>query len=84
MDYEIIVEALTEENFQLKSKLALATLDATEDDKKAAELLFNEQRDEIVILRIELEAIKKSRDAFQSENGKLKRRILALEKQLKG
>lgn len=84
MDYEIIVEALTEENFQLKTKIALQSFEASDEDKKAAEKLFNEQQDEISILRIELDAVKKSRDRFQSDNGKLKRRILALEKQLKG
>lgn len=84
MDYEILVEALTEEIAQLKTKLALQFMDATEEDRKAAEQLFYEQRDEINILNIELAAVKQSRDEFQAENRKLKRRLLSLEKQLKG
>ena len=84
MDYEIIVEALTEENTKLKTKLALHFMDATEEDKKAAEHLFYEQRDEINVLNIELVAVKQSRDEYQHENRKLKRRILTLEKQSKG
>jgi hypothetical protein len=83
MDYEILVEALTEENTQLKTKLALKFMDATEEDRKAAEQLFYEQRDEINILNIELAAVKQSRDEYQHENRKLKRRLLTLEKQLK-
>lgn len=84
MDYEILVEALTEENTQLKTKMALQFMDATEEDKQAAERLFYEQRDEINILNVELAAVKQSRDEFQAENRKLKRRITTLEKQLKG
>lgn len=84
MDYEILIEALSEENTQLKTKMALKFMDATEEDKQAAERLFYEQRDEINILNIELAAVKLSRDEFQAENRKLKRRIVTLEKQLKG
>lgn len=81
---EHIVEALTEEITHLRTKLALGFMDATEEDRVLAESLFNEQRDEIVVLNVELNAVKKSRDEFQAENRKLKRRIAALEKQLKG
>lgn len=81
---EHIVEALTEEITQLRTKIALGFMDATEEDRALAESLFNEQRDEIMVLNVELNAAKKSRDEFQVENRKLKRRIAALEKQLKG
>lgn len=81
---EHIIEALTEEITQLRTKMALGFMDATEEDRKLAESLFYEQRDEISILNVELTAVKKSRDEFQAENRKLKRRIAALEKQLKG
>lgn len=84
MDNEYIIEALTEEVTQLKTRVALGFMDATEEDKKLAEQLFNEQRDEIAILNIELAAVKQSRDTFQDENRKLKRRIASLEKKLKG
>lgn len=84
MDNEYIIEALTEEVTQLKTLVALGFMDATEEDRKLAEQLFNEQRDEIAILNIELAAVKQSRDTFQDENRKLKRRIASLEKKLKG
>lgn len=79
-----IIEALTEEVTSLRYKLAAGNLQATEEDRKMAERLFEEQQNEISVLQIELIAIRKSRDAFQAENQLLKRRILALEKKLKG
>lgn len=83
MDNEYIIEALTEEVVLLKTRVALGFMEGSEEDKKLAEQLFNEQRDEISILTIELNAVKKSRDEFQSENRKLKRRVSMLEKKLK-
>jgi septal ring factor EnvC (AmiA/AmiB activator) len=84
MDNEYIIEALTDEVTQLKTRVALGFMEATQHDKALAEQLFNEQRDEIAILNIELAAVKQSRDEFQDENRKLKRKIVSLEKKLKG
>lgn len=84
MEHEFLVEALTQENARLKNKLAVHFMDASDEDKRYAEKLFLEQQDEIAILCVELNAVKKSRDEFQSENQKLKRKIAILEKKLKG
>lgn len=84
MEHEFLIEALTQENARLKNKLAVHFMDASEEDKGYAEKLFAEQQDEIAILCVELNAVKKSRDEFQSENQKLKRKIAILEKKLKG
>lgn len=84
MEHEFLIEALTQENARLKNKLAVHFMDASEEDKDYAEKLFAEQQDEIAILCVELNAVKKSRDEFQSENQKLKRKIAILEKKLKG
>jgi FtsZ-binding cell division protein ZapB len=43
----------------------------------------DELREENRKLRIDLEAVKKSRDQFQNENAQLKRTIAAFNKQLK-
>lgn len=83
MDFEIIIEALTEENTALKTKLALGFMDASDEDRQSAEQLFYEQQKEIKMLSIELAAIRQSRDEFQAENRRLKRRVTTLEKQLK-
>lgn len=84
MEKEMLIEALTAENLQLKNKLAIIGMDASEEDKRYAEKLFQEQQDEIAILCVELNAVKKSRDDFQIENQKLKSRVSILEKKLKG
>jgi hypothetical protein len=79
MDNEILIEVLTEENTTLKTKLALHFMDAADEDKKLAEQLFNEQRDLIAVLKVEVASLAKSRDQFQAENRRLKRRIATLE-----
>jgi hypothetical protein len=79
MDNEILIEVLTEENTTLKTKLALHFMDATDEDKQLAEQLFNEQRDLIAVLNVEVASLAKSRDQFQAENRRLKRRIATLE-----
>lgn len=79
-----MIEALTEEVTRLKTALAVKHMAASEEDRQLAEKLFQEQQDEIAILTIEVMAVKKSRDEFQSENQKLKRKIVTLEKKLKG
>jgi septal ring factor EnvC (AmiA/AmiB activator) len=79
MDNEILIEVLTEENTTLKTKLALHFMDATDEDKQLAEQLFNEQRDLIAVLKVEVASLAKSRDQFQAENRRLKRRIATLE-----
>lgn len=79
-----IIEALTEEVARLKTALAVQNMGGSDEHRKLAEQLFKDQQDEIAILCIELTAIRKSRDEFQLENQKLKRRITALEKKLKG
>lgn len=84
MEHEFLVEALTQENTRLKNKLAAHFMDASDEDKQYAEKLFREQQDEIAVLCVEIGAVKKSRDEFQSENQKLKRTIATLEKKLKG
>lgn len=79
MDSETLMEALAEENQQLRTRLALHFMDGTEEDKQAAEKLFYELQDEIRLLRIEVSSLTNSRDSFQSDNRRLKRRIAVLE-----
>ena len=84
MEHQFVIEALTEEVLRLKTKLAVQSWDASEEDRQAAEHLFREQQDEIAVLTVELTSVRKSRDEFQAENERLKRRIQMLEKKLKG
>ena len=74
------IDYLTEENERLNARLAVDTMDATEEDKKRAEQLIAELRDEVKLLNIELAAVKKSRDQFQAENAQMKKQIIMLRK----
>ncbi|MEY4720040.1 MAG: hypothetical protein RL563_2658 [Pseudomonadota bacterium] len=79
MDNEIVIETLKDEINRLNRVVALGFMQATEEDKKLAEELFYEQQARIKNQELEIQALRKSRDAFQLDNRKLKRRIAALE-----
>ena len=60
-----------------------ATIDGTAEEKDLAATLIGEQKEEIRLLKIELVALKKSRDMFQSENAQLKKQVAMYQKKLK-
>jgi uncharacterized ParB-like nuclease family protein len=78
-----MVNALIEENEKLTEQLALASIDGTVDDKNRAEKLIAELKEDLRIAKIEIVAVTKSRDQFQSENAQLKRQVAMLQKKLK-
>ena len=68
-----LVDLLEKENEQLKDRLALGFTDGTEDEKNLAQQLIDDLREQLRVAKIELEAVKRSRDRFQSENAELKK-----------
>jgi FtsZ-binding cell division protein ZapB len=76
-------DRLTEEIQGIKDELDIKYYEATPEEKVAIIQTVDELREENRKLRIDLEAVKKSRDQFQNENAQLKRTIAALNKQLK-
>jgi hypothetical protein len=78
-----MMEALIAENEKLSEQLAIATIDGTAEEKDLAQSLILEQKEEIKLLKIELAAVKKSRDMFQAENAQLKKQVAMLQKKLK-
>jgi hypothetical protein len=78
-----MLEALVAENEKLAEQLAIATIDGTAEEKDLATILIADQKEEIRVLKIELVAVKKSRDMFQSENAQLKKQVAMLQKKLK-
>ena len=78
-----MLDALVVENEKLSEQLAIATIDGTAEEKDLAQSLISEQKEEIRVLKIELVAVKKSRDMFQSENAQLKKQVAMLQKKLK-
>lgn len=78
-----LITSLSEENTKLKDRVALAAFDATEEERNMAERTIAELREQVRILEIELEAVKKSRDTFQNENAQMRKQIAMMRKQLK-
>lgn len=78
-----MLDALVAENEKLSEQLAIATIDGTAEEKDLAQTLISEQKEEIRVLKIELVAVKKSRDMFQSENAQLKKQVAMLQKKMK-
>jgi ParB-like chromosome segregation protein Spo0J len=78
-----MVDELIAQNETLTDRLAVKVMDATAEEKKAAQGLIKQLREEIRILKLEMNAVKSSRDKFQLENAQLKRQISMQQRQLK-
>lgn len=78
-----LIEHLTKENDDLTMNLALAHLGGTEQEQAEAREVVNALREEVRVLKIELAAVKQSRDTFQSENQQLKAQVSMQQRQLK-
>ncbi len=68
-----LVELLEKENDELKDRLALGFTDVTDDEKNLAQQLIDDLREQLQTAKIELEAVKRSRDGYQRENSELKK-----------
>ena len=77
------IDAILAENDELKARVAVVAMDATEEEKQAATELITELREELRLTRIELEAVKINRDQYQAENSQLKKQVLAMQRQIK-
>lgn len=78
-----LAELLEKENVELKDRLALGFTDGTADEKNLAQQLIDDLREQLRVAKIELEAVKRSRDRYQSENSQMLRQIAWLEKRNK-
>jgi hypothetical protein len=77
------IDMLLAENEELKARVAVVAMEGTPEEKQAAKDLINELREELRIAKIELAAVKQSRDQFQSENNQLKKQVLSMQRQQK-
>lgn len=66
---------LAEENTRLLDKLAIASMDASPEDKAAAEETIAALRVQIKTLEAELSAVKVSRDQYQAKNAELIKQV---------
>jgi hypothetical protein len=78
-----LLESLAAENEQLKDKLAVNQMGGTAEEKSSATEKIAELRERIRVLEAELEAIKITRNSYQTENGQLKKQVAMLQKKLK-
>ena len=76
------IDELIAENEKLIERVALAAMDGTEAEKNLAKETIESLREELRITKIELVAVKQSRDTFQSENAQMKSQIKMLQKKI--
>lgn len=82
-DDDAMVQEMLAENEQLKDRLAVGAMDATEEEKAMAHETIESLRAEVRNLTVELEAVKRSRDQYQTECSQLKKQITMQQRQLK-
>jgi hypothetical protein len=77
------IDMLLAENEELKARVAVVAMEGTPEEKQAATALIDELREDLRITKIELAAVKQSRDQYQSENQQLKQQVSMQQRQLK-
>lgn len=81
-DTQQAVAILSEDNDRLSDRLAVAAMDATEEERAAAAEAIAQLRSRVRTLEIELDAVKSSRDSLMRENNELKSQCARQRKQL--
>lgn len=81
-DAQQAVEILSEDNDRLNDRLAVAAMQATEEERAAAAETIADLRAQIKTLTAELNAVKASRDGYMRENSELKSQCSRQKKQL--
>ncbi len=77
------MQMLNQDVERLTARVAVAAMEATEDEKTMAQTMLDDYREQIRILTIEVEAVKRSRDTYQNENSQLMKQVAMLQRQLK-
>lgn len=82
-EHDEMVAELVAENERVNDRLAVAAMEGTEEEKAMAAETIESLREEVRILKIELVAVKQSRDQYQAENGQMKKQIAMYVKKMK-
>ena len=82
-EHDEMVAELVAENERVNDRLAVAAMDGTEEEKAMAADTIESLREELRILKIEMVAVKQSRDQFQAETAQLKKQCAMYAKKLK-
>lgn len=75
-----VIKDLVEENNTLKDRLAVDSMDASEEGKLEAATIISGLREQVRKMSLEIEAITKSRNAYQIENGELRKQLKRMQK----
>lgn len=70
------ITELSEENDELRDRLAIAAMDATDDEKHIARSTIAELRDRVKVLEAENDALKSQRDTYMTESAEKTKQIL--------
>lgn len=82
-EHNEMVAELVAENERVNDRLAVAAIEGTEEEKAMAADTIESLREEVRILKIEMVAVKQSRDQFQAETAQLKKQCAMYAKKLK-
>jgi vacuolar-type H+-ATPase subunit I/STV1 len=75
-------QAIAEENEALKAKLAVKSMDVSEEDKRSAQELIDELRATIKSQEAQIKGLTASRDAYQQKNAELLKQVNYWKKQV--
>ena len=75
-------KAIAEENEELKAKLAVKSMDVSEEDKQSAQELIDELRATIKSQEAQIKGLTASRDAYQQKNAELLKQVNYWKKQI--
>jgi hypothetical protein len=78
-----LLQSFVRENELLNDRLAVAAMDATEEEKALAENQLKELREKVRILEIQVDALTLSRDRYLNENSQLIRQCNMQRHQIK-
>lgn len=79
----LAISDLAAENERLTDRLAVEAMDASEEEKTAASETIADLRHQVKTLTAELDAMRISRDAFQSENSELMKQVQRHQREIK-
>jgi len=78
-----VIDYLSKEVSTLSDKLAVASIDGSDEDKNKAKETIESLREEVRLLEIDNRSLKASMDKYQGENAQLKKQVAMLTKRLK-
>jgi hypothetical protein len=75
------IQSIAEENEVLKARVAVAAMEATDDEKQAAEILIADLQATVKAQDAEIKALKSSRDGFQNKCAEMMKQLSWYKKQ---